>query len=132
MRLPLLVAAGAALAATAAPADAAYYPVCAVNVAPGVPSDTCRTGNTPMLTRTMNRVTDLVVVSGTAKVSVTCFNYPYANTTGSRTLTGPGRVVFNTTEYGGSCTTTLTAVTAGAVANATSTFTVRIVPEPAR
>lgn len=130
MRLPLLVAAVAATAASALPAEAAVYPVCATHIelaAPGA-SKSCTTGNTPF--ERGNRQVDVVVASGTVDASVTCFNYPYANTTTSRRLSAGQHYRLRLTERGNTCVAKLTAVTGDAAATAVSWVTPILVDYP--
>lgn len=130
MRLPLLVAALAAAAATALPAHAAFYPVCAtrLELAPAGATRECTSGNNPFArsTRTMN----VVVASGAVDATLTCHNYPYADSTATRRVYAGQRVAFSVSERGGSCVARLASLAAGTSAAATSTFTPVLVQEP--
>lgn len=115
MRLPILAAALAAVAAV--PAHAAVYPVCATHVenAAAGTSRTCTTGNNPFAPA--QRQMRVVVANGVVDATLRC---------GNVTITirvGVGKVgTASATEWGGYCYHTLTAVTSGATAAVVSTF----------
>ena len=127
MRLPLLAAALAAVATTV-PAHAAVYPVCAVAVAPTMPTDTCTSGNTPQVTRTRRTFT-VVVADGTVDATLRCVAYPYPETTQTRRVTGPATTQLSTIDRGKSCYATLTAV-GEATASGVSYFVGDLIIEP--
>jgi hypothetical protein len=121
MRLPLLAAA-LAVTATAVPSDAAFYPVCGVQLVAAATGTekSCHSGNTPT-SPNVRRFT-IQGVQGTVEATLTCFNYPRTNGFAATTVTGTERKQISMTEWG-SCLATLTAVTDGATASGLSTFT---------
>lgn len=129
MRLPLLAAALAAVAATAVPADAAYYPVCVTHLeaAASGTSRSCSTGNNPVSPAT--RIFDVDVHTGAVEATITCFT-PWYNSTRSGVYAAgeSGRLTLG--ENGNSCSASLRALAAGTTATGLSHFTPRIYTGP--
>lgn len=127
MRLPLLAAAVAATAATALPAHAALYPVCATRVEPTTTSNYCTTGNNPFARAT--RTLRVVVATGGVDATITCNNPSGAVSSTGRVY--PGKVgTFSVIERGASCTARLVSVEPGTTAVGLSTFTPVLIQEP--
>lgn len=126
MRLPLLAVALAAVAASAVPADAAYYPVCQVALTPVDASKSCTSGNNPV--DPANRIVNVTVASGTVQATVQCFSYSAPSQT--KVFTAGQRGQVSVPEYGSSCRATLTALAPNTAATAVSYFTPRLVQEP--
>ena len=127
MRLSLAAAALATVAATAVPADAAYYPVCATRLALAATgaSTYCTAGNTQHLGTQTLRHMDVEVLSGTVRARIECTNpyYPYTPVFSEKDVSGPVRVRVTTVERpNSSCKAILTALSYDTTAVGVSTF----------
>lgn len=129
-----LVALGAAVAfgAQAAPAQAIYVPVCATKLVDAGAGATagCTTnmiGDTNNVSWHMTRTASVEVAAGTARLTLRC-HAPWRSWQLSTVVTGPG-VDFIGTADDHQCDLTLTALTAGTTATATSTFAATISPK---
>lgn len=131
MRLPLLAATLAAAAATALPAAAMYFPVCAThleNAAAGAVSS-CPSGNNPV--KSVNRTLNVSVVTGSVQATITCFS-PSWSPTQTATFSAGQRGTLSVPEVGNSCSATLKALSAGTTATGVSAFALRPITAEAR
>ncbi|HWL37567.1 MAG TPA: hypothetical protein VNQ77_15385 [Frankiaceae bacterium] len=129
MRLPLLAAALAAAAATAAPAEAMFFPVCAThleNAAAGTVSS-CNSGNNPV-SRAI-RILDVDVHTGAVEATLTCFS-SWGNETRSGVYAAGQSGQLSLAENADNCHASLRALSAGTTATGLSHFTPRVFTGP--